>query len=62
MAWWRFPKRWEISMADKNIIIGHVINVTGMLGVLSGIVLFTFVIVLLLFRYGFGLDTPNWFH
>jgi hypothetical protein len=49
-------------MADKNIIIGHVINVTGMLGVLSGIVLFTFVIVLLLFRYGFGLDTPNWFH
>ena len=38
-------------MEDKNII-GHVINVTGMVGVSAGIVLFTFGIVLLLFRRG----------
>ena len=34
-------------MADKNIIIGRVINVTGMIGVAAGTVLFTFGIVLL---------------
>ena len=49
-------------MANKNIIIGRVINVTGMIGVLAGIVLFTFAIVLILFRRGFGLDIPNLFH
>ena len=49
-------------MADKNITIGHVINVTGMIGVSSGILLFTFGIVLLLFRHGFGFDIPSSFH
>ena len=49
-------------MADKDIIIGRVINVTGMIGVLAGIVLFTFAIVLILVRRGFGLDIPNLFH
>ena len=51
-------------MADRDIIIGRVINVTGMIGVLAGIILFTFVIALLLFRRGFGFDIPNslaWF-
>ena len=43
-------------MEDREIIIGHVINVIGMIGVVAGIVLFTFVIVLLLFRRGFGFD------
>ena len=49
-------------MADKNLIIGRVINVTGMIGVSAGIVLFTFAIVLLLFRRGFGFDIPNPVH
>jgi hypothetical protein len=49
-------------MANKNIIIGRVINVTGMIGVFAGIVLFTFAIVLILFRRGFGLDIPNLSH
>ena len=51
-------------MADKDIIIGHAINAMGMIGVSSGILLFTFAMVLLLFRHGFGLDIPNpfqWF-
>jgi hypothetical protein len=48
-------------MVDKDIIIGHVINVTGMIGVLAGAVLFLFGIVLLLFRRGFGFDIPNSF-
>jgi hypothetical protein len=51
-------------MADRDIIIGRVINATGMIGVLAGIILFTFVIVLLLFRRGLGFDIPNslaWF-
>ena len=39
-------------MAKKDIIIGRVINVTGMVGVLAGTVLFTFAIVLILFRRG----------
>ena len=49
-------------MADKNIAIGHVINVTGMIGISAGIVLFTFGIVLLLFRRGFGFEIANPFH
>jgi hypothetical protein len=53
-----------MSMADKNIIVGRVINVTGMVGVSAGTVLFAFGIVLLVFRRGFGFDLPNpthWF-
>jgi hypothetical protein len=49
-------------MANKDIIIGRVINITGMIGVLAGTVLFTFEIVLILFRRGFGLDIPNSIH
>ena len=49
-------------MEDKDITIGRVINGTGMVGVSAGIVLFTFGIVLLLFRRGFGFDIPNPFH
>jgi hypothetical protein len=49
-------------MTDKNIIIGRVINVTGMIGDLAGTVLFTFGIVLLVFRRGFGFDIPNPVH
>src|SRR5262245_46071379 len=41
-------------MADKDIIIGRAINLTGMIGVSAGIVLMAFGIVLLLFRRGFG--------
>ena len=51
-------------MADKNIIIGRAINVTGMIGVSAAIVLFTFAIVLLLFQRGLGFVIPNpvnWF-
>lgn len=48
-------------MADKEIIIGRVINVTGMVGVSAGIVLFAFAIVVLLFRRGFGLNFANLF-
>jgi hypothetical protein len=49
-------------MANKDIIIGRVINITGMIGVLAGTVLFTFAIVLILFRRGFGLDIPSSIH
>jgi len=49
-------------MADKNIIVGRVINVTGMIGVSAGIVLLAFGIVLLLFRCGFGFDIASLFH
>jgi hypothetical protein len=49
-------------MANKDIIIGRVINITGMIGVLAGTVLFTFAIVLILFRRGFGLDIVNSIH
>jgi hypothetical protein len=49
-------------MTDKNLIIGRAINVTGMIGVSAGIVLFTFAIVLLLFRRGFGFDIANPFN
>jgi hypothetical protein len=52
------------DIADKALIDHHgrVINVTGMVGVLAGTVLFTFAIVLILFRRGFGLDIPNSIH
>jgi hypothetical protein len=49
-------------MADKDIVIGRVINVTGMIGVSAGIVLFTFAIVLIVFRRGFGFQLPNPVH
>src|SRR5258708_39715700 len=49
-------------MPDKDIIIGRVINVTGMIGVSAGIVLLAFAIVLLLFRRGFGFNVGNLFH
>jgi hypothetical protein len=49
-------------MADKGIIIGRAINLTGMIGVSAGIVLFAFGIVLLLFRRGFGFDIANPIH
>jgi hypothetical protein len=48
-------------MADRDIIIGRVINVTGMIGVLAGLVLFAFVLVLLIFRRGLGFDIVNSF-
>jgi hypothetical protein len=48
-------------MSDRDIIIGHVINITGMIGVLAGLVLFTFGLVLLLFRRGLGFDIANSF-
>jgi uncharacterized membrane protein len=49
-------------MAGKNLIIGRAINVTGMIGVSAGAILFTFGIVLLVFRRGFGFDIPNPVH
>jgi len=49
-------------MADRHIVIGRVINVTGMLGVFSGVLLFAFGIVLLLFRRGLGFDFSSAFH
>ena len=49
-------------MADKDIIIGRVINATGMIGVSAGIVLLAFAIVLLLFQRGFGFNVGNLFH
>ena len=49
-------------MAAKDIIIGRVINVTGMIGVSAGIVLLAFAIVLLLFQRGFGFNVGNLFH
>ena len=49
-------------MADKDIIIGRVINVVGMIGVSAGTILFTFAIVLLLFRRGLSFDISNSLH
>jgi hypothetical protein len=49
-------------MADRDIIIGRAINLTGMIGVLAGTVLFASGIVLLLFRRGFGFDISSAFH
>jgi hypothetical protein len=48
-------------MVDKDIVIGRVINVSGMTGVSAGIVLLAFGIVLLLFRRGFGFNVFHWF-
>ena len=48
-------------MGDKHIIIGRVINVTGMIGDSAGIVLLAFGMVLLLFRCGFGFNVGNLF-
>jgi hypothetical protein len=45
----------ELVMTDKDIIIGRVINITGMIGVIAGIVLFAFGIAFLVFRHGVGL-------
>ena len=57
-----FQGRWrEVVMTDRNIIIGRLINVTGMIGVVAGLVLFTSGVVLLLFR-GFGFDIASLFH
>jgi len=50
------------AMADKDITVGRVINITGAIGVLSGTILFLFAIVLLLFRHGFGFQLPNPVH
>jgi hypothetical protein len=46
-------------MADRHILIGRVINVS----VSAGLVLFTFGLVLLLFRRGLGFDIASafWF-
>ena len=49
-------------MGDKDIIIGRVINVAGMIGVSAGIVLLAFAIVLLLFRRGSGFNVGNLLH
>ena len=48
-------------MADKEITIGRAINITGMIGVVAALVLFTFGIVLLVFRQGFGFEIQNSF-
>ena len=50
------------AMADRDIIIGRVINFTGAIGVMSGVVLFLFGIVLLVFRRGFGFELSNPLH
>ena len=49
-------------MSNKHVNIGHVINATGMIGVSSGVLLFTFGVVLVVFRRGFGFDIPSFFH
>jgi hypothetical protein len=49
-------------MTDRDIIIGRVINVTGMIGVSAGLILLTFGLVLLLFRRGLGFDLGSSFH
>jgi hypothetical protein len=50
------------AMADRDIIIGRVINFTGAIGVLSGVILSLFGIVLLVFRRGFGFELSNPVH
>jgi hypothetical protein len=48
--------------ADRDILFGSVINITGMAAVFSGTFLFVFAIVLLLLRLGFGFEFPfHWF-
>jgi hypothetical protein len=54
----------EPAMVDKDMSIGRVINAMGMIGVSSGVLLFTFAVVLLLFRRGLGFDIASplrWF-
>jgi hypothetical protein len=51
----------RLVMADRDIIIGRAINLTGMIGVIAGIVLFASAIVMLLFRRGFGFDLSSAF-
>jgi len=49
------------AMGEKDVAIGRVINIAGMIGVLSGIVLFISGIVLALFRHGVGFDFQSAF-
>jgi hypothetical protein len=49
-------------MADRDTVIGRVINVSGMIGVSAGLVLFTFGLVFLLFRRGLGFEIASSFH
>jgi hypothetical protein len=54
----------ERAVADKDMTIGRLINAMGMIGVSSGVLLFAFAIVFLLFRRGFGFDIASpfrWF-
>jgi hypothetical protein len=53
---------WERVVADKDMTIGRLINAMGMIGVSSGVLLFTFAIVMLLFRRGLGIDIASPFH
>jgi hypothetical protein len=48
-------------MSDNDLIIGHIIRVTGMIGVLAGIFLFTAGLLFLIFRYSFDLDILSMF-
>jgi hypothetical protein len=48
-------------MGEKDVAIGRVINIAGMIGVLSGIVLFISGIVLAVFRHGVGFDFQSAF-
>ena len=48
-------------VAGRAIMIGRVIDAAGMIGVLARLVLFTFGLVLLLFRRGFGFDIASAF-
>jgi len=50
-------------MEDRDNIIGRTINITGMIGVLAGLVVFAFAIVFLIFRRGFGFEFAalRWF-
>jgi hypothetical protein len=58
-SWTGMNESVRSEMADRDRIIGHALNVMGMVGVSSGIFLFTFAIVLILFRHGFGFELPN---
>jgi hypothetical protein len=49
-------------MTGRDIIIGRLINVTGMIGISAGFILFTFGLLLLLFRRGLGLDLSSSFY
>jgi hypothetical protein len=51
----------ESLMEDRDI--GRAINITGMIGVLAGLVVFAFAVVFLIFRRGFGFEFTalRWF-